>query len=76
MVKDFLDQTLSELAESRTTVEAYIALGVGLARQRGETWAQIGTQLGVSPQEAHRRYRWHDRRPATTPNPETPVAGA
>jgi hypothetical protein len=70
-----MDMTLSELAESRTTVEAYIGLGVGLARQRGETWARIAEQLGVSPQEAHRRYRWHDRRPTTPSNLDSPVAG-
>ena len=63
MAKDFVDMTLAELAEARTVVEAYIALAVGQARAGGSTWAAIGSSLGVSAQEAHRRYRWHDRKP-------------
>lgn len=62
MRKDPIDMTIAELVELRATVEAYIAIAVGQARRGGSTWAAIASSLGVSPQEAHRRYRWHDRR--------------
>lgn len=64
--------TLAELAELRETVDAYIALGVGQARAGGSTWAAIGSSLGVTQQEAHRRYRWHDRKPTAPPTTDRP----
>jgi hypothetical protein len=67
MRKDFVDMTLPELADARETVEAYIILAVRQARRGGSTWAAIGSSLGVSMQEAHRRYRWHDTKLTDTP---------
>lgn len=53
-----LKLTLAELAIMRRQVEKRIHELVSEARQDGLTWAQIGRQLGVSAQEAHRRYRF------------------
>jgi len=75
MRKDFMDMTIPELVEARQTIEAYIALSVGKKRASGATWADIGESLGVSMQEAHRRYRWHDRKPGEGWIPDSPVAG-
>lgn len=61
MRKDFKDMSLSELSVARGTLVNYIAVGVAKARRTGSTWASIGAQLGVSTQEAHRRYSYVDK---------------
>jgi hypothetical protein len=58
MRKEFADMTLAELAYTRGTLEGYIQIAITQARRGGSTWAAIGSSLGVSPQEAHRRYSW------------------
>lgn len=68
MTKHLWDMTLSELAQTRRAIDGYIGLAVAEARRGGSTWRAIGDALGVSPQEAHRRYRFHDpswRSPST-----------
>jgi hypothetical protein len=71
MRKDPIDMNLTELTELKEVVGSYIALGVGAARGRGETWEAIGKQLGCSMQEAHRRYRYMDRKPMKPPRPDS-----
>jgi len=58
MRKDFTDMTLAELAYDRATCQLWIEMGVREARAGGSTWAAIGSSLGVTGSEAHRRYRW------------------
>lgn len=60
MAKDLSQMTIAELAQTRRDVEAFIGLAVAEARRGGSTWKGIADALGVSPQEAHRRYRFHD----------------
>jgi hypothetical protein len=61
MAKDFSDMTLSELALARGTLQDYVNLAVVEARRTGSSWAAVGRQLGVSAQEAHRRYSWCEK---------------
>lgn len=39
-----------------STAGSAVRTAVGRARDTGESWAQIGRYLGVSPQAAHERY--------------------
>ena len=61
MRKEFKDMTLTELSLSRGTLQNYLDIAVSRARRDGRTWASIGHELGVSPQEAHRRYNWIEK---------------
>lgn len=66
------DMTLPELTALRKTLDEVIALGVRKSRLSGDSWAAVGRLLGVTAQEAHRRYRWVERPPLQdTPTPET-----
>ena len=68
MEKPMYQMTLAELREVEVKARGYIALGVSEPRQGGSTWQQIGDELGVSAQEAHRRYRYHQPRELDTPD--------
>jgi len=63
MTKDLEQMSIPELVRHEEATRAQIGVQVMLARGRSESWAAIGVQLGVSPQEAHRRYahqwKWH-----------------
>lgn len=61
MRKEFADMTLAELVYTRGTLQGYLDIAVFKARRDGTTWAGIGHQLGVSAQEAHRRYHWVEK---------------
>jgi hypothetical protein len=54
---DFDVPNLATLVELRDDIDEAIAAGVTNLREQGHSWTVIGTQLGVSRQEAHRRYR-------------------
>lgn len=59
---------LSRLAETQAAIDRLEAERVALvarALRWGATWAEIGTELGVSPQAAHRRFRHARYDPAT-----------
>ena len=60
MRKEYADMTLAELSIERGTLQGYIVIGVTQARRGGSTWAAIASSLGVTTQEAHRRYRYVD----------------
>jgi phage terminase small subunit len=47
------------------TLESQRAGAVAAAVDAGCTWAEIGEALGVSPQAAHKRFRWVRHDPAT-----------
>ena len=47
---------LAAVAALRTLAERLEALQVANARQRGWSWEQVGTALGVSKQAVHRKY--------------------
>jgi hypothetical protein len=68
MAKEPYEMTLAELVALQAKVAGYIALGVSEARTNGRTWASIAEDLGVSPQEAHRRYRYHQPRSMDVPS--------
>jgi hypothetical protein len=61
MRKEYADMTLYELAYERGVLTGYITLAVAQARRGGSTWQAIGSSLGVSMQEAHRKYSYLDR---------------
>lgn len=61
MAKEPVDMTLAELCHLQHIVQGYIVLRVGQSRREGMTWAQIAVGLGVTRQEAHRRYSWLDK---------------
>jgi hypothetical protein len=61
MNKPFSEMTLAELAHQRGVLQGYIDIAVVQARRGGSTWAAIGSSLGVSTQEAHRRYHWVEK---------------
>jgi hypothetical protein len=69
MRKEFADMTLAELAYTRGVLQGYIDIAVSQARRGGSTWAAIGSSLGVSPQEAHRRYHWVEKTSAPSDGP-------
>lgn len=71
MRKDLMDMTIEELVDVRETAAAYLVEAVRLARKGGSTWKQIGEQLGVSHQEAHRKYSWTEPRNRTAPPLDT-----
>jgi DNA-directed RNA polymerase specialized sigma24 family protein len=50
-------EALRLAAEARRKAESQQAAAVRRARIAGLTWAEIATQLGVSKQAAHRKYR-------------------
>lgn len=55
------DPVLFQLARQALVAKgAAAAVGtlVSIARQRGRTWAEIATALGVTKQAAHRHYRY------------------
>lgn len=59
---------LSRLAEAQATINRLEAERVALvarALRWGATWAEIGAELDVSPQAAHRRFRHARYDPAT-----------
>lgn len=68
MAKELYEMNLVELAAVVKKAGSYIALGVSEARAGGRTWAQIGADLGVTAQEAHRRYRYHQPVELDTPD--------
>lgn len=63
MSKDIHEMTIAELVQHETATRGLIQMAVMRARQEGLSWAAIAVQLGVAPQEAHRRYahiwKWH-----------------
>lgn len=71
MRKDPIDMTIPELVELRQTVEAYLQRAVGEARRGGSTWEGIASSLGVSRQEAHRRYSWLEKTNRAAPPADT-----
>ncbi|HXH88614.1 MAG TPA: hypothetical protein VNI55_08420 [Gaiellaceae bacterium] len=52
----FYPRTLAEAAELREIVARIEIEYVGLARAQGFSWADIGVDLGLSRQTAHRRF--------------------
>jgi hypothetical protein len=48
--------TIAELVEHERVTRATIDQAVMQARRGGSTWRAIASSLGVSEQEAHRRY--------------------
>jgi len=52
----FYPRTLAEAAELREVVARIEIEYVGLARAQGFSWAEIGANLGLSRQTAHRRF--------------------
>lgn len=48
--------TLEELGELRRALDSIIFDRVQTYRETGSTWAEIGQELHVTMQEAHRRY--------------------
>lgn len=64
--------TLAELALHRGQIEGEILARVARLRKSGSTWSNIASQLGVTTQEAHRRYSWVDK-VAKTGNVEKPA---
>lgn len=61
MQKYPMDMTVEELVELRASIEAYLMRLISQARTDGDTWATIAGRLGVTPQEAHRRYSWMEK---------------
>lgn len=60
MQKDLSEMTIPELVALEVQARAFIDVAVMTSRRSGSTWAAIAAELGVSHQEAHRRYahRW------------------
>lgn len=56
MTKNPSEMTLEELVELQERAQALVVVGVMRARREGLSWAAIAARLGVSAQEAHRRY--------------------
>lgn len=52
----FADKTLPELWAAQQDLHAAIAAAVKAAREGGQSWNQIGSQLGMSKQAAHERF--------------------
>lgn len=52
----FQDKTLPELWAAQQDLNAAIAAAVQAARAGGQSWSQIGSQLGMSKQAAHERF--------------------
>ena len=48
---------LPQVAQARDQVEAHLRRWVGAARERGISWASIGSALGMSRQSAWERFR-------------------
>ena len=48
---------LPQVAQARDQVEAHLQRWVGAARERGISWASIGSALGMSRQSAWERFR-------------------
>jgi hypothetical protein len=61
MNKPYREMTISELVLARAQIQGYIDIAVVEARRAGRTWAAIGSMLGVSTAEAHRRYSWCEK---------------
>ena len=56
MQKDPKEMSLEELVALQDGLQALVVAGVMRARREHQSWAAIGARLGVSTQEAHRRY--------------------
>lgn len=56
MDADELLAVLPEIAATSAQVDSFLDEWVALLRQRGVSWAAIGTALGVSRQAAWKRY--------------------
>ena len=54
---DFDTPDLASLVGIRATLESSIIDAVANLRDQGHSWSAIARELGVSRQEAHRRYR-------------------
>jgi predicted transcriptional regulator len=54
---------LRAVASLRSLLEAVEELQVEAARERGWTWQQIASVLGVSKQAVHQKYGTRQRRP-------------
>lgn len=50
------NKTLPELWAAQQDLNAAIVAAVAAARQGGQSWSQIGTQLGITKQAAHERF--------------------
>jgi predicted transcriptional regulator len=50
------NQTLPELWAAQQDLNAAIVAAVAAARQGGQSWSQIGAQLGITKQAAHERF--------------------
>jgi hypothetical protein len=72
MKPSYSEMTLAELAHSRAVLQDYLLRAVIDARRGGSTWAAIGSSLGVSGSEAHRRYHWTEK---LSQAPDTPAEG-
>jgi len=59
------ERALGDLVELRASLNRIETLLVARARANGATWAEIGGQLGITRQSAHRRHRV--RQPAVEP---------
>jgi transposase-like protein len=51
-------ERIAALSARLSAVERDRDVAIAEAVAGGATWAEIGRALGVSPQAAHKRYRW------------------
>jgi hypothetical protein len=61
------ERALRELVELRASLDRIEALLVARARANGASWAEIGGQLGITRQSAHRRHHAPAEPAATDP---------
>lgn len=71
MAMDLKGLSITELAELRAGIEVQLTLSVAQARRDGLPWQAIAERLGVSRQEAHRRYSWLEKVPPAAPETTT-----
>lgn len=61
MTKELSEMTIAELVAHESAIRGFIVNAVLQARRGGSTWEAIASSLGVSKQEAHRRYSYLEK---------------
>jgi len=56
MSKELSEMTIPELVAHLDATQGFVEAAVMRARRDTKSWSAIGAELGVSAQEAHRRY--------------------